>query len=85
MALERPVVGTGFLRQFLATLDYPCNRLVLRPRGSSAPEGGAKVPFALAASHLLLARGSLDDLDALTSSSTLVSRTRAVRPSPFPV
>lgn len=66
MALERPVVGTGFLGQFLATLDYPGNRLVLRPRGSSAPEGGAKVPFALAASHLLLARGSLDDLDVLT-------------------
>ena len=66
MALERPILGTGFLRQFLATLDYPGGRLVLRPRSSRAPAGGVEVPFALAASHLLLATGSLDGREGLT-------------------
>jgi Aspartyl protease len=66
MALERPILGTGFLRQFLATLDYPGDRLVLRPRSSREPGGGVEVPFALAASHLLLATGSLDGREGLT-------------------
>ncbi len=66
MSLERPVIGTGFLRQFLATLDYPRGRLVLRPRPGHPPAGGAEVPFGLAAAHLLLARGSLDEQEPLT-------------------
>jgi gag-polyprotein putative aspartyl protease len=66
MALERPVLGTGFLRQFLATLYYPRGRLVLRPRSRRASGNGVEVPFALAASHLLLATGSLDDRERLT-------------------
>jgi hypothetical protein len=65
MALEGPVIGTGFLRQFLATLDYRRGRLVLRPR-SDHPPGGVEVPFALAAGHLLLARGSLEEREPLT-------------------
>ena len=63
--LDSPMVGTGFLRQFLATVDYPAGRLVLRPPGSAAPEG-VRVPFALAATHLLIARGSLNDVEPLT-------------------
>ena len=66
MALERPVIGTGFLRQFLATVDYPVRRLVLRARSSRLPEGGAEVPFALAASHLILVSGSLDGREGQT-------------------
>jgi hypothetical protein len=66
MALGRPVIGTGLLRQLLATLDYPAGRLALRPRGSRAPGSGVEVPFALAASHLLLARGALDGREPLT-------------------
>jgi hypothetical protein len=66
MDLGRPVIGTGFLRQFLATLHYPGDRLVLRPRPGRAPAGGVEVPFALAAGHLLLARGRLDDREELT-------------------
>jgi gag-polyprotein putative aspartyl protease len=66
MALERPVIGTGFLHQFLATLDYPRNRLVLRPRSSLPPGSGVEIPFALAASHLILATGSLNDRERLT-------------------
>jgi Aspartyl protease/Tetratricopeptide repeat len=65
MALEQPVIGTGFLRQFLATLDYPRWRLVLRLRSERAP-AGVEVPFALAAGHLLLARGSLEEREPLT-------------------
>lgn len=66
MALERPVIGTGLLRQFLATLDYPGGRLVLRPTSSSAPAGSVEIPFALEATHLLIARGALDECEPLT-------------------
>ena len=65
--LHRPVIGTGFLRQFLPTLDYPGRRLVLRPRGDApepAGDSGIDVPFALALVHLLIASGQLDDLPA---------------------
>jgi hypothetical protein len=65
LGLERPVIGTGLLRQFLATLDYPRGQLVLRPR-SSSPPGGVAVPFALATSHLLIARGALDEREPVT-------------------
>jgi hypothetical protein len=57
--LARPVIGTGFLSRFLPTLDYPARRLILRPRDAEPP-GGAEVPFVLAATHLLIVRGSLD-------------------------
>ena len=63
--LHRPVIGTGLLRQFLPTLDYPGRRLVLRPRGDTLDPAGApgiQVPFALALVHLLIASGHLDDL-----------------------
>lgn len=63
--LDLPMIGTGFLRQFLATLDHPGRRLVLRPPGSPSP-AGIEVPFALAVTHLLLARGSLNGLEPLT-------------------
>ena len=55
--LERPVIGTGFLSRFQATLDYPAGRLVLRPRDAE-PEDGVGVPFRIAATHLLLVRRS---------------------------
>jgi gag-polyprotein putative aspartyl protease len=73
--LDRPVIGTGFLRQFLPTIDYPNGRLVLRPRTDQALAGleaelsgahAVEVPFALAASHLIVARGSLDAEAPLT-------------------
>jgi predicted aspartyl protease len=66
MALEGPVIGTGFLRQFLATLDYTRARLVLRPRSSLPPDDGVEVGFALAASHLILASGALDEREGQT-------------------
>lgn len=69
VSLDRPVVGTGFLRQFLATLDYPGGRLVLRPRPGSAGGTsalGVEVPFALAVTHLILARGSFEGRGPVT-------------------
>jgi hypothetical protein len=60
--LERPVIGTGFLSRFLPTLDYPEGRLVLQPR-DAAPPAGVQVPFALASTHLIVARGSLSGRD----------------------
>jgi hypothetical protein len=73
--LDRPVIGTGFLRQFLPTIDYPSNRLVLRPRthqGAAAHRAeltgspAVEVPFALALTHLIVARGLLNDEAPLT-------------------
>ena len=68
------IVGTGVLKQFLATLDYPNDELVLRApsgRAASAFRAGAagkvldEVPFYLQSTHFLLARGSLNGVDDL--------------------
>ncbi len=60
------VVGTGFLRHFLATLDYPRGVLVLRPRSDSAAfetdmarKGAAIVPLWLTGDHFLFARARI--------------------------
>ena len=57
---ERPVIGTGFLSRFLPTIDYPGGRLVLRPRDGE-PGDGVGVPFRIAATHLMLVDGVLND------------------------
>ncbi|MDJ0925204.1 MAG: retropepsin-like aspartic protease [Acidimicrobiia bacterium] len=58
-SFSHPVVGTGLLRQFNATLDYPGSRLVLtRPGGASLP--GERFPFLLVHTHLLIACGALN-------------------------
>ena len=68
------IVGTGVLKQFLATLDYPNEELVLRApsgRAASAFRAGAagkvldEVPFYLQSTHFLLAKGSLNGVDDL--------------------
>lgn len=68
------IVGTGVLKQFLATLDYPDERLILRradEEGRKAvreayPEKSVvEVPFAMAMTHYMMARGSLDGKDGL--------------------
>ena len=73
------IIGTGLIRQFLATLDYEHEKLVLRersPRGRQtlrdelADRILAEVPFVLTVTHYMMARGSLDGRDGLTSSST---------------
>jgi hypothetical protein len=69
------IIGTIFLSQFLATIDYPNARLVLRPRSASAafeqslPPGATAIPFWYVPDHFLLARGSVN---ALTDQLFLV-------------
>jgi hypothetical protein len=69
------IVGTGILKQFLATLDYPHSRLILRrPDGQSLEEfqreisnsPAVEVPFVLALSHFMMVRGRLNDREPLT-------------------
>ena len=55
------VIGTVFLSRFLATIDYPGRRLVLRPRSASPPSGIA-VPMWLVGDHFIFARGSVNGL-----------------------
>lgn len=68
------IVGTGVLRQFLSTLDYPNEQLVLRERGwdasSDLPEAlrshvVAEVPFYLEGTHAILTHGSLNGCEGL--------------------
>lgn len=69
------VVGTGILKQFLSTMDYPANRLTLRqrsPQGKGAfldTHAGAaitEIPFAMWMTHHMLAKGSLNEFEGLT-------------------
>jgi len=69
------IVGTGVLKQFLSTLDYGSGKLILRqPDDESRQElmqaaSGktvVEVPFVLAVTHFMMARGRLDDKDGLT-------------------
>jgi hypothetical protein len=63
------IIGTIFLSQFLATLDYPNARLVLRPRSASSAferslgPSAVTVPFWYIPDHFLLARGSVNALN----------------------
>jgi len=66
------IVGTRTLMHFLATIDYPGQRLVLRRPSSPQQEtlahaatatGGAAIPFWLVEMHMMLARGSVNDLE----------------------
>ena len=66
------IVGTGVLKQFLSTLDYPNDRLVLRAPSTAADfyAGSAgdivdEVQFYLQSTHFLLAKGSLNGVDNL--------------------
>jgi hypothetical protein len=57
----RGIVGTRLLMHFLATIDYPGGALILRRRPPAAgPARG--IPFWLAETHLILARGRVNDL-----------------------
>lgn len=67
----RGILGTRFLMHFLSTIDYPGGALILRRRGPEATReaerervGGQarSIPFWLAGTHLILARGTLNPL-----------------------
>ncbi len=69
------IVGTGVLKQFLATLDYPHARLILRRPNENAfqeirryAKGKTviEVPFVLAMTHFMMVPGRLNEKAPLT-------------------
>jgi hypothetical protein len=69
------IFGTAFMREFLGTLDYKNERLILRERSSAGARKfrdslknriAGEVPFALNATHIMLAKGSINGVDGLT-------------------
>jgi hypothetical protein len=69
------IITTGVLKQFLSTIDYRNGQLILRPRTEGGKqaleqelEGHAvsEVPFTLALTHMMMARGTLNDQENLT-------------------
>ena len=55
------VIGTGVFTHFLATIDYPRHRLVLRPRDAQLPAAPiASVPMWLVGDHFLFANASIN-------------------------
>jgi hypothetical protein len=68
-------IGTAALKQFLSTLDYKNGRIILRERTEENPrklreelkdEIAAELPFVLKATHMMMARGSLNGKHGLT-------------------
>ncbi len=53
------VIGTVFLSRFLATIDYPHRRLILRPRNTAKPSGVTE-PMWLVGDHFIFADGSVN-------------------------
>ena len=63
------ILGTAVMRQFLGTVDYENERLLLRERTRRSSEElrdelgdglAAEIPFVLDGTHLMMARGKLD-------------------------
>jgi predicted aspartyl protease len=62
------VLGAIFLYHFRATLDYPGGKLVLGRRGGqpvAAADTATRVPFWLAADHLIVARGRVNQHETM--------------------
>ncbi len=68
-------IGTAALRQFLSTIDYKNGRMILRERTAEnltklreelKGRIAAEMPFVLDATHMMMARGSLNGKDGLT-------------------
>lgn len=73
--VKRVIFGTNVLRQFLTTIDYPQQRIVLSPAGrcSSAKEHremirgtSVSIPFEIHDTHYMTATGSIGDSDEMT-------------------
>jgi hypothetical protein len=69
------IFGTCILEQFLTTLDYPAQRMILSPRGNDAlrrehlarlPREFSLVPFYVWSDHFMFARGHFGDRRDLT-------------------
>ena len=62
------VLGTAILKQFLTTIDYKNSKIIFRPRGAQTPIQSisrsremTSIPFFLASTHLMIAKGQLND------------------------
>ncbi|MBN1303489.1 MAG: aspartyl protease family protein [Anaerolineales bacterium] len=71
----RGILGTGTLRQFLPTIDYKNEQIILRPKTDEGLKAFQQelegqtitmIPFALAATHMMMAKGQLNNKDDLT-------------------
>ena len=69
------ILGTAVMRQFLGTLDYENEQLVLRERSPSNAAAlrqemgdrlAAEIPFVLDQTHLMMARGDINGKEGLT-------------------
>jgi hypothetical protein len=69
------VLGTATLRQFLSTIDYENEQIILRPKTDEGLQAFQQelegqtvttMPFALASVHMMMAKGQLNDKDDLT-------------------
>lgn len=69
------IIGTAAMRQFVSTIDYKNGRMILRERTEENARKvreelkgkiAAEVPFVLSVTHMMMARGSLNDKDGLT-------------------
>jgi predicted aspartyl protease len=67
------VVGTTYFERFLVTLDFPHNRMILRPRSTAVSAafqraavagGAAVVPCLLVGDHFVVARAQVNDAPA---------------------
>ena len=68
-------IGTAALKQFLSTLDYKNGQLILREKTEQNSKKlheelkdniAAEIPFVLKATHMMMARGSLNGKQGLT-------------------
>lgn len=69
------IIGTNVLQQFIPTMDYTTGQLVLRPRNEvgqsqlkeeqKTEEITEKIPFTLASTHYMFAKGSINGYDGL--------------------
>ena len=69
---RRAIFGTSVLQQFLSTIDYPHQRLVLSPRHdlrqnhlSMLPRDVVRMPFFMWSDHYMFARGSFGGFEDL--------------------
>ncbi len=75
LTLHDPIVGTSVFEQFLTTIDYPRDRLLLSPRGDAGatadhlaelPGEPTEVPFHLWGDHFLFAGGAVGEREGMT-------------------
>ena len=55
------IMGVGVFKQFFPIMDYPAGQLILYPRDKKvALENAIEIPFALASSHNIIAKGEVN-------------------------